>query len=118
MSNYFNHYSTALKSNFMLVIIACMLLILTFFIWAGVPIFIVGGAVNKLTTNPFLTYLSVSLSGGIIFSLYFLPINLKVAKEIAATEKISSLNSFLRLEAVWIVVFTAIWLIVLTAVLY
>lgn len=97
----------------MLVIIALMLLIPTFFIWAGIPFFLVGSVVGTLTANPILIFLCISLSGGLIFSLYFLPINLKVAQEIAVIKKISTLNSFLRLEAVWITVVAMIYVIVL-----
>lgn len=116
MSYYFNSYLSVLKRNFMLVIIALILLIPTFFIWAGIPFFIVGSAVGNLTASPILIYLCISLSGGLIFSLYFLPINLKVAREIAVIKKLSSLNSFLRLEAVWITVVAMIYVIVLNTI--
>ena len=116
MSYYFNSYLNVLKRNFMLVIIALMLLIPTFFIWAGIPFFMVGSAVGNLTANPILIYLCISLSGGLIFSLYFLPINLKVAREIEVIKQLSSLNSFLRLEAVWIIVVAMIYVIVLNII--
>ena len=80
MSYYYNSYLNVLKREFMLVIIASVLLGVTFFIWAGVPVFIIGSAVANLTTSQFLVNLCISLSVATIFSLYFSPINLKVKK--------------------------------------
>lgn len=98
----------------MLVIIASVLLVLTLFIWAGIPAFIIGSVVASLTTNQFLINLCVSLSGAIIFSLYFLPINIKVAQDIAVTKKRSSYNSFIRIEIMWIIVVATIFQIILS----
>jgi len=100
----------------MLVVIALMLLIPTFFIWAGIPFFIVGNAVSNITANPILIYLCIALSGGLIFSVYFLPINLIVSRKIADIKKLSSINSFLRLEAVWITVVAMIYVIVINVI--
>ena len=93
----------------MLGIIALVMLMPTFFIWAGIPFFIIGSAVGSLTTNPILLFLCVSLSGCLLFSLYFMPNNLKVAQNLAVTKKRSSLNFFIRIEAVWIVVIAMIF---------
>ncbi|MFD1928913.1 hypothetical protein ACFSFY_12800 [Sporosarcina siberiensis] len=117
MSYYCNSYLNVLKRNYMLVIIAAVLLVVTFFIWAGIPVFFIGGAVAGLTTSQFLVNLCISLSVAIIFSLYFLPINLKVAQDIADTKKRSTYNSFIRIEIVWIVVITAILQIILSIVI-
>jgi hypothetical protein len=97
----------------MLAIIALVLLFPTFFIWAGIPIFIVGRAVGGLTASPIVFYLSISLSGGILFSLYFLPINLKVARRIVATKGCGTLNTFLRIEAGWVAVVAIIFVIII-----
>ncbi|WP_432356044.1 hypothetical protein [Sporosarcina sp. A2] len=117
MSHYYNSYLNVLKREFMLVIIAAVLLVVTFFIWAGVPVFIIGSAVASLTTSQFLVNLCISLSVAIIFSLYFLPINLKVAQDIAVTKKRSSYNSFIRIEIMWILVITAILQIISSLIL-
>lgn len=101
----------------MLVIIASVLLVLTLFIWAGIPVFIIGSAVASLTTSQFLVNLCISLSVGIIFSLYFLPINLKVAQDVAGTKKRSSYDSFIRIEIVWVLVIAAISQITLSIVI-
>lgn len=88
----------------MLVIMTLVLLIVTFFIWAGIPVFVIGIAVADLTSNFVLTHLGISLSVGLLFSLYFIPINLKVARKIAVIKKRGSLNSFIRIEAGWILI--------------
>lgn len=66
----------------MLVLMALVLLAVTFFIWTGVPFFIISSLVAELTSNFVIVYLCISLSGGILFSLYFVPLHLKVAKNI------------------------------------
>ena len=109
MMTYSAAYKEVLQKNFMLVVIAFVLLFPTFFVWAGIPFFIIGGTVGHITTSPILVYLSVALSGGILFSLYFLPLNVKVARYIANTKESSVLYSFLRLEMIWIVVIAVIW---------
>ena len=102
-------YKKVLRKNFMLVIIAFVLLFPTFFVWAGIPFFIIGGAVGHITTSPILVYLCVALSGGFLFSLYFLPLNVKVARYMADTKESSAWYSFLRLEMIWIVAVGVIW---------
>ncbi|WP_077319085.1 hypothetical protein [Virgibacillus proomii] len=109
MGYYYDIYRDILKKNFMLVVIALILLFPTFFIWVGIPIFFVGNALDNIITSRFLIYLGISFSGSCIFSLYFLPINLKVTRSIAVARKSSALHSFLRSETVWVLVGTVIW---------
>lgn len=86
MNVYYHSYLKVLKKNFMLIIMALVLLIPTFFIWAGVPFFIIGGVVENITTNLLLVHLCISLSGGFLFSLPFVPINFKVSKNIVISD--------------------------------
>src|SRR5699024_11035891 len=65
---------------------ALVLLIPTVFIWAGVPFFIIGGVVENITTNPLLVHFCISLSGGFLFSLPFVPINFKASKNIVIAD--------------------------------
>ena len=109
MNNYYRLYIEVLKKNIMLVIIAFVLLFPTFFIWAGVPIYFVGNALASIITNKYLIYLGISLSGGLIFSMYFLPINIKVARHIAGERNVSILHTFLRLETCWMLIIASIW---------
>ncbi|ASK64152.1 hypothetical protein CFK37_19340 [Virgibacillus phasianinus] len=104
MQLYCDSYLAVLKNNFMLIIMAFVLLIVTFFIWVGFPIFVIGIVVADITSNFVLTHIGVSLSVGLLFSLYFIPINLKVAKNIAVIKSRGPMNSFIRIEAVWILV--------------
>ncbi|WP_053217880.1 hypothetical protein [Virgibacillus senegalensis] len=102
MSLYFQTYTNVLKRNFMLILMALVLLVLTFYLWIGVPIFIIGIFIVELTSNTAITHFSISLAGGLLFSMYFLPINLNVAKIIAEIKNRSVSNSFIRLEMIWI----------------
>lgn len=104
MKLYVQTYRDLFKRNFMLVLIACTFLIFTFFIWAGFPIFIVGHAVSQFTANVVIIHACISLSGGFLFSLFFVPINLKVAKNSAYLLNNSLMLSFFRLQTTWLLV--------------
>ncbi|MDQ0158101.1 hypothetical protein [Alkalibacillus salilacus] len=117
MKDYFHMYLKSLKKNFMLVIIALVLLIPTFFIWAGIPIFIIGGAVENLTTNSSLIYLSVSLSGGFLFSLYFLPFNLKVARNMASAMRYNMVKTFVYIQ-IFIITVSAVMFGIATTLIF
>jgi len=117
MSLYLQNYSNVLKKNFMLVIIALVLLVLTFFIWAGVPLFIIGNSVEELTSNLVIIHLCISISGGFLFSLFFVPINLKVSKNIADIKNRSVMISFIRIEIIWILVCSLIFEIIFSIVI-
>ena len=117
MSLYLQNYSNVLKKNFMLVIIALVLLVLTFFIWAGVPLFIIGNSVAELTSNLVIIHLCISISGGFLFSLFFVPINIKVSQNIADIKNRSVMISFIRIEIIWILVCSLIIEIIFSIVI-
>ncbi len=96
---------------------ALFLLALTFFIWAGVPFFIIGSAIAELTSNMIIIHLCISLSGGFLFSLFFVPINLKVAKNIAEIKQCSVLDSFMSIEIIWLLICSLIFEIILNIVI-
>lgn len=116
MNIYYHNYLKVLKKNFMLLIMALVLLILTFFIWVGVPFFIIGIIVSDLTSSLILIHLGISLSGGLLFSLYFAPINLKVARRIADIKHRGLIYSFICIETVWILVSALIFEVTLSIV--
>lgn len=93
----------------MLVVMALVLLAVTFFIWAGVPFFMIGSLVADLTSNIVIIYLCISLSGGFLFSLYFVPFNLKVAKNIASIKNLSVGIAFVYFQTIWILVSSLIF---------
>lgn len=97
----------------MLVLMAMILLAVTFFIWAGVPFFIIPSLVAELTSNFVIVYLCISLSGGFLFSLYFVPINLKVAKNIGNIKGKHTTVSFMYLQTIFILVSSLIFAIVI-----
>lgn len=117
MSLYFQNYSNVLKKNFILVIIALVLLVLTFSIWAGVPLFIIGNSVAELTSNLVIIHLCISISGGFLFSLFFVPINIKVSQNIADIKNRSVMISFIRIEIIWILVCSLIFEIIFIIVI-
>ena len=113
MDLYFQNYLIVLKRNFMLVIVASLLLILTFFIWAGFPVFIIGGLVADLMANLAIIHFCVSLSAGFLFSLFFVPINLKVAEKIANLTSHGVGSSFIYIQIAWTLVCSVIFELVL-----
>ncbi|WP_088075553.1 hypothetical protein [Litchfieldia alkalitelluris] len=117
MSFYVYNYAKVLKKNFMLVIVALVLLGITFFIWTGIPIFFIGSAIAKVTSNTFIITLGITLSVGFLFSLYFIPINLKVASNVAEeTQEHSVLVTFLIINVYWILASSFIFLMIFSVV--
>lgn len=113
MNLYFKSYLNVLKRNFMLVVIASVLLFVTFFIWAGVPLFVIPSLLNEFTSNFEIAYLCISLSGGFLFSLYFVPLNLKVAKNVGNIKGNRTTISFVYLQTKFILVSSLIFAIVM-----
>lgn len=101
MAQYGRSYLKVLKINFMLLIMALVLLIPTFFIWGGVPIFIVGDAVSNIISNQVFILLSISVSGGFLFSLYFLPINLEFAKHMSHAKGYNLIKYTIRIQVMF-----------------
>lgn len=95
----------------MLVLMALVLLTVTFFIWAGFPFFIIANLVADFTSNFVIIYLCTALSGGFLFSFYFMPLNLEVAKKIGSLKGNSVAKSFIYLQTIWITVSSLIFVI-------
>lgn len=114
MMVYRTSYVNVFKRNFMLVLIAFVLLVPTFFIWAGIPVFVVGSALANLTTSQFFLNICVSLAGAFLFSLYFLPFNFKVAQHVATNKERSLLSSLIRIEIAWTMAAAVIFLLILS----
>lgn len=109
MRYYFQSYKQVLKKDIMLVLIALVLLFFTFGYWLVIPVFYVSLTISNITNSIIINYLCILFSVGFLFSLYFLPINLKVARNIAVSKKHSFLSCFLMIEVVWIVVATILF---------
>ncbi|MYL59959.1 hypothetical protein GLW20_20820 [Virgibacillus halodenitrificans] len=117
MGLYYESTLNVLKKNFMLLIMAIVLLIPTFFLWAGVPFFIIGALVENLISNPVLVFISISLSGGFLFSLYFLPFLYKVAKQLANITQTGVGNVLLRIHTIFIFICTVVYGITIFVIL-
>lgn len=115
MNFYLHNYLHVLKKNFMLVIMAAVLLPLTFFLWVGVPFFVIGSEVAELTSNLVIIHICISLSAGMLFSLFFVPINLKVAQHIADITQRSALISFLHIQVIWVLACSLIFALILVS---
>jgi len=74
------------------------------------------GIVAKLTTNIAFIHFGISLSGGHPFSLFFVPINLTAAKNIANIKHRGVVSSFLYIPTIWILISSIIFEIVMGAV--
>ncbi|MHA6251500.1 hypothetical protein [Oceanobacillus sp. CAU 1775] len=109
MNLYLHNYLDVFKRNFMLVVMAMVLLAVTFFVWAGIPFFVVGSLIAEFTSNYVIIYFCISLSGGFLFSFYFAPFNLKVSKNIASIKNISTVVAFATVQTVWILVSSLIF---------
>ena len=104
MRLYRESYAFVLKKNFMLLIIAVALLFFTFAFWVGIPIFVVGDLLFKINMPVFIYAVFISISIGLLFSLFFIPINFKVAKMVAKMKERSTLQTFIRLQSVFVLV--------------
>ncbi|WP_397538494.1 hypothetical protein [Rummeliibacillus pycnus] len=80
--------------------------------WAGVPIFIVSKWLFELNTPWYVQFTGVTLSVGMLLSLFFIPINLKVAKTVAEIKCQSTLGRFIKIQLTFVVVFAFVFVIV------
>lgn len=100
----------------MLAIMAVVLLTVTIPYWFGVPIYIIGGIVSNFTTNYVLIHISIALSGGLLFPLYFVPINVEVAKNIANIKQQSTIKTFIWIQFTWILVYSVLFEIIILCI--
>ncbi|CAM3138217.1 hypothetical protein FITA111629_05860 [Filibacter tadaridae] len=102
MRLYREAYIFVLKKNYMLLTIATALLILTFGFWIGIPLFVVGNIFAELNASILIQGVCVFISAGLLFSLFFIPLNLKVAKRVGEMKQQSTLQTFIRLHLAFI----------------
>lgn len=111
-------YAFVLKKNFMLLIIAAALLVFTFGFWIGIPIFVVGN-LHSIISIPFFIYAVFTLIFiGLSFSLFFIPINFKVAKIVGKLKEQSTLQSFIRLQSVFILLSTILLSLIFALIIW
>lgn len=106
MSIYWEAYATVLKKNFMLLIIGLVLVFFTFAYWVGIPVFVVGGMFDELRMPNFISIVILFLSAGFLFSVLFIPLNIKVAHVVGKLKQQSTLQAFTRLQLRFILLCT------------
>ena len=98
MGTYREAYASVLKKNFMLLIIALVLVFFTFAYWIGIPLFVVSSMLDKLHMSIFISIVCIFLSAGLLFSLLFIPLNIKVAGVVGKLKQQSTLQAFIHLH--------------------
>lgn len=98
MRLYREAYVKVLKKNFMLLIIAIALVVLTFGFWFGIPIIANGNTLSKINTPIYIQVICMSISVGIFLSLFFIPFHLEVAKKVGEMKTKSTIIVFSRLH--------------------
>lgn len=106
MSIYREAYAIVLKKNFMLLIIGLVLVFFTFAYWVGIPVFVVGGMLDELRMPNFISIVILFLSAGFLFSVLFIPLNIKVAHVVGKLKQQSTLQAFTRLQLRFILLCT------------
>lgn len=118
MSLYSRAYAFVLKKNFMLLIIAITLLILTFGYWIGIPYFVVGNMLSELNAPVFIQGICISMSAGFFFSLFFISINFKVAKMVGEKKRQSTSQAFTRLQVAFVLLIAIILYLIFSLILW
>lgn len=118
MGIYLEAYASVLKKNFMLLIIALVLVFFTFSYWIGIPLFVVSNILDKLHMPIFISIVCTILSAGLLLSLLFIPLNLKAARVVGELKQQSTLQAFIHLQMRFVLfcaisiglVFLVIWI--------
>ena len=94
-------YLQTVKTNIMLVFAAMALLIVTAGIWLGLPVIGLPALFDGVKL-PIAVYVStVSISAGVLFSLYFLPLHISFARAAAAERKKGTAAVLLKTQTVF-----------------
>ena len=118
MSLYSKAYVYVLRKNVMLLIIGIALAFFTFAFWIGVPIFVFGNMLIELNTPIFFYGLCISISVGLFFSVFFIPINLKVAKVVGKMKQQSTIQSFILLHLVFVLICALVFYFIVSLILF
>ena len=119
MRLYREAYVSVLRKNFMLLIIAFVLVFFTFAYWIGIQIFVIGNMLDRLHIPVLISAVCVFLLVGLLFSLFFIPLNIKVARAVGKSKQQSTFQTFTRLQSgfaflcgvsICIVFFLVVWI--------
>ena len=118
MSLYSKGYAFVLRKNFMLLVIAIALLFFTFAFWIGIPVFVLGNILSELNTPIFIHGVCISIAVGLFFSIFFIPINLKVAKMVGEMKQESTTQAFSRLHLAFILLGAIVFYLISSLILW
>ena len=102
---YRNAYKFILKTDFMLLVIALVSIFFTAFIWVGVPVFVMSDWLSKFNIPIYVIIFIVPIIMGFILSLYFIPLNLKVARRVAKIKGQSDLSQLIWIQLAFVLLF-------------
>lgn len=103
MSLYSKTYLRVLKKNFILLIVTIALLFFTFGFWMGIPVYVIGDILSKYDTPHYIQNICVLFGIGLLFSIFFVPINFKVAEVLREIKSQKLLPLFIRIQLGFIV---------------
>ena len=109
MTVYSKMYLHVIKKNFMLLIVTIALLFFTFAFWMGIPVYVISDFLSKFNTPHHIQNVCVLFGICILFSIFFIPINFKVAK---ALSEIKTLQLFSRIHLGFILLTTIIFYLI------
>lgn len=117
MKLYINNYIEVIKNNPFLFLIIVVLLAFSFGFWVGVPLFVLLGWFFEITSNIVISIIAMFLFMGLFFSVYFIPMHLKVSKNIAEIISKSIIITFFKIQIVFILVSSFLFAILYFATL-
>jgi len=118
MNLYAKAYALVLKKNFMLLIIILVLLFFTFGFWIGLPYILVGYSLFELNAPVFIQKVGISLSAGLLFSLFFIPINFIVAKKVGEMRQRGTSQEFIRLQSAFTVLSAIVFYLIYSLLIW
>ena len=118
MSLYSKAYAVVLRRNFMLLIIAIALLFFTFAFWIGIPIYVFGNMLSEFNAPILIRGVCISIAVGLFFSIFFIPINLKVAKMVGEMKQESTTQAFSRLHFAFVLLSAIVFYLILSLILW
>lgn len=100
-------YFQTMKTKTSLFFITLVVLVLTVGFWYGLPLFGLTDYFFETEVPGFFQYISICLSVGFCFSLFFIPFHLSFAKEFAIKKQKNMIKTLLKTQGI-LIVFVAI----------
>lgn len=88
MHLYIHHFFNLFKKDYMFMLMILVILLFSFFIWAGFPIFVVGVEIAKITSNAIFIHLAICyLCISWIINLFSIYEKIRIIKAILFMER-------------------------------